>query len=78
MRDVDAEGGSETPPYFGARFTDTRVYNGTGEAIIEVYELPQGGEGSAHGGGDHCGIGQMSVAGEADEGAAPSAERFET
>jgi hypothetical protein len=38
----------------------------------------QGGEGSAHGGGDHCGIGQMSVAGEADEGAAPSAERFET
>jgi hypothetical protein len=37
----------------------------------------QGGEGCAHG-GDHCGIGQLSVVGEADEGAAPSAERFET
>jgi hypothetical protein len=38
----------------------------------------QGGEGFARGGGDYCGIGQRSVAGEADEGAAPSAERFET
>jgi len=38
----------------------------------------QGGEGCAHGGGDHCGIGQMSVASEADERVAPSAERFET
>jgi len=36
------------------------------------------GEGFAHGGGYHGGIGQLSVAGEADEGAAPSAERFET